>query len=388
MHSKDNPTFSFFHTALPELCSCDKMHDEECPLIGFANHHFPPFAKLPDIHQLDEEYYTEDRLGVYMPKRHWGVVGQIKETSFFIRPRVEIETKYRETFKVNFHLEGASEPNCFSWRDLKVGNTMVILYAESKVFLDGECGIRQESPVTCMVFPVTILELTNEYDLLLTRLNPPNKVCFTCGKPEAEGEMLLKCSRCKSALYCNKICQSKHWKSVHKKLCLSANKLVKLASVNFDRFERHLTWDFQEPVCPMDTATIGKKMVELISKLVDGIPNNSDTSIGLFGVKNFKNSFIISSLKCFRSSVAKESCVRHHVIDLDGKPSFENDEALLAIAYWQRRLGITGIDWVFETDGPIPSKVAFVMEIFHEFDTKIMDEGTVLIRHPPSATLV
>jgi hypothetical protein len=170
----------------------------------------------------------------------------MKETSFFIRPRVEIETKYRETFKVNFHLEGASEPNCFSWRDLKVGNTMEILYAESKVFLDGECGIRQESPVTCMVFPVTILELTNEYDLLLTRLNPTNKLCFTCGKPEAEGEMLLKCSRCKSALYCNKVCQSKHWKTVHKKLCLSVNKLVKLASVNFDRFERHLTWDFQE----------------------------------------------------------------------------------------------------------------------------------------------
>jgi hypothetical protein len=72
---------------------------------------------------------------------------------------------------------------------------MVILYAESKVFLDGECGIRQESPVTCMVFPVPIVELTNEYELLLTRLSAPNKACFNCGKQEADGEKLLKCSQ-------------------------------------------------------------------------------------------------------------------------------------------------------------------------------------------------
>jgi hypothetical protein len=381
--------FSFYRPALPELCSCGKMHDEECPLIGFANHnHFPPFAELPNIHQLDEEYYIEERVGVYRPKRHWGVVGEIKETCFFIRPRAEIKTKYGETLKVNFHLEGASEPNCFSWSDLKVGNTMVILYAESKVFLDGECGIRQESPVTCMVFPVPLLELTNEYELLLTRLSPPNKACFNCGKPEPEGENLLKCSRCKSALYCNKVCQSQHWKTVHKTLCPSASKLVKLTSVNFDRFERYLTWDFQEPVSLMDTATIGKKMVELISKLVDGVPNNSDTNIGPFEVKNFKNSFILSSLKLFRNSVAKESSTRHHVIDLDGKPSFENDTALLAIAYWQRRLGIAVIDWVFETDGPTPSIVLAMMEMFHEFDTKIIDEGTYLICHAPSESLM
>ena len=146
--------FSFYRPALPELCSCGKMHDEECPLIGFANHnHFPPFAELPNIHQLDEEYYVEERVGVYRPKRHWGVVGEIKETCFFIRPRAEIKTKYEETLKVNFHLEGAFEPNCFSWRDLKVGNTMVILYAESFSMENVAFARNPPSHVWCFQFP-------------------------------------------------------------------------------------------------------------------------------------------------------------------------------------------------------------------------------------------
>jgi len=46
--------------------------------------------------------------------------------------------------------------------------------------------------------------------------------CANCNKSEtAVDGPLLQCSRCKSsqALYCNKDCQTQHWRSVHKNQC-------------------------------------------------------------------------------------------------------------------------------------------------------------------------
>ena len=39
------------------------------------------------------------------------------------------------------------------------------------------------------------------------------KLCWECGKPS---ENLMKCSKCKLALYCTKFCQIKDWKRAHK----------------------------------------------------------------------------------------------------------------------------------------------------------------------------
>lgn len=43
-------------------------------------------------------------------------------------------------------------------------------------------------------------------------------VCNTCGREEGNGPALLRCTRCKVALYCSVSCQKKHWKE-HKKYC-------------------------------------------------------------------------------------------------------------------------------------------------------------------------
>ena len=39
------------------------------------------------------------------------------------------------------------------------------------------------------------------------------------GSSSASGEKLLKCSRCKRALYCSAECQKVHWKASHKAMC-------------------------------------------------------------------------------------------------------------------------------------------------------------------------
>ncbi|KAK6855030.1 hypothetical protein PG990_008678 [Apiospora arundinis] len=48
--------------------------------------------------------------------------------------------------------------------------------------------------------------------------------CFTCGKVEADsGKVLLRCSRCQGAYYCDTECQRAHWKA-HKPACIEPEK--------------------------------------------------------------------------------------------------------------------------------------------------------------------
>lgn len=42
------------------------------------------------------------------------------------------------------------------------------------------------------------------------------KVCWSCSKPSSK---LLRCGRCKEATYCDKKCQTDHWKNGHKCEC-------------------------------------------------------------------------------------------------------------------------------------------------------------------------
>ena len=50
-------------------------------------------------------------------------------------------------------------------------------------------------------------------------MSSSNRQCLFCLK---EVESDLKCSRCRTARYCNKECQKKHW-GVHKNLCIDSN---------------------------------------------------------------------------------------------------------------------------------------------------------------------
>ena len=68
----------------------------------------------------------------------------------------------------------------------------------------------------CKGLPVTLDQLE---DTILCCLHgakkPDQNKCSSCG---SSSENLMKCSCCRSAQYCNRECQMKHWSS-HKTVC-------------------------------------------------------------------------------------------------------------------------------------------------------------------------
>jgi len=60
-------------------------------------------------------------------------------------------------------------------------------------------------------------------DCVVRKLSQSNKdqeykACLLCDMTELNGKKLVKCGRCQTSRYCNKICQRNHWKE-HKKNC-------------------------------------------------------------------------------------------------------------------------------------------------------------------------
>ncbi len=124
-----------------------------------------------------------------------------------MRPGCLGVTYYGEKVGVHFYHERNDVATTFSWNDLKKGNTMVILYAEKKTFLDGSEGVRQETLDHCYIFHTNIENLFREANKLLNDAdlskNPePLSVCFGCG---LKTNKIFRCASCHKAKYCSKV---------------------------------------------------------------------------------------------------------------------------------------------------------------------------------------
>jgi hypothetical protein len=64
--------------------------------------------------------------------------------------------------------------------------------------------------------------LNNELSSMNITSSSHNKKKNTCLHCLQEVEGSLRCSKCRTALYCGKHCQSKHW-PVHKNICQDSN---------------------------------------------------------------------------------------------------------------------------------------------------------------------
>ena len=74
-------------------------------------------------------------------------------------------------------------------------------------------------------------EMTSYADIRLSELLfEISKVCVQCEKLFQDKVRPLKCSRCESAYYCNRDCQSKHWNNGHKDECRIYPKEKKMVS--------------------------------------------------------------------------------------------------------------------------------------------------------------
>ncbi|CAI6332046.1 unnamed protein product [Periconia digitata] len=73
--------------------------------------------------------------------------------------------------------------------------------------------------------PDGITTLKKQHAVLSSVANPQALVCGTCGQAPAPGASLQRCSRCKAAFYCSKVCQKVAWK-VHRTDCGSASAIA------------------------------------------------------------------------------------------------------------------------------------------------------------------
>ena len=371
---------------------------------------------------------------MYSPIRHWGLVGEIVEVNFFIRPRVTIKTQYGETVLVNFHLETPS-PSFFTWDDLKPKRTLAILYAQNRTFMDMNKGVRQESPRTVMVFPCPLDSFMDEFQGYIS-VEKKAKACFYCGKLETDDYKLLKCIRCKNVFYCGRNCQRPHWPK-HKKLCQHAPMLANLSTLDFSRFDGFVDWSFPTVVPPtveekkekatkairetlysMGASTAIRGLMHSRVDVFLSLIEEKDTSSAVQLLCNesspmmtmlnegglpqhIQDTFLFKSLKEFTCAAVANPDLRQYVVDLKAEGSggygsrstheFKSDALLSALfaafPLWQHKECVGGISWSFESHYPLK-----IIEGSDAFKSNVWrmhgDNDSLLIKNRVSDTSV
>lgn len=95
---------------------------------------FPPFRSLPEYHE--DGPYRDGESGP-----HWCFVGEITRNASLVRPVYHVRDLEGNTVVVGFYLDDDSD---FDRKKYKVGNTICVMHAKRKLFLDGSHGIRVE----------------------------------------------------------------------------------------------------------------------------------------------------------------------------------------------------------------------------------------------------
>lgn len=99
---------------------------------------FPPFRRLPDALEFDPKY-LDISTGRYAI--HWCFLAEIVADDSLFRPTFQVRDRDGKITMVALYLENGTP---FDRRDYKVGNTICIMYAFQKIFLDGRPGVRVE----------------------------------------------------------------------------------------------------------------------------------------------------------------------------------------------------------------------------------------------------
>ncbi|KAF8880421.1 hypothetical protein BD779DRAFT_1762736 [Infundibulicybe gibba] len=97
------------------------------------------------------------------------------------------------------------------------------MYANSHQFGDGQQGIRVERR-KCSLLD-TLLATSD-------KIKSKSTECSACGK-----DSKLRCVRCQTS-YCDKECQTTHWKQGHKKECPRRCQIMRLGNFDWKRFDR------------------------------------------------------------------------------------------------------------------------------------------------------
>jgi hypothetical protein len=119
----------------------------------------------------------------------------------------------------------------FSYSDIKVGHTVVALYAEKEPKHEDKKLIVIRDPDFLFVFNASFLDVKKEAEKLLNSSDSKSEKkeleCFGCGIKISK--LIITCSKCKLAHYCSTVCQKNSWNVRHKDLCKQSEVLLRLA---------------------------------------------------------------------------------------------------------------------------------------------------------------
>ncbi|KAJ7249908.1 hypothetical protein C8J57DRAFT_1079306, partial [Mycena rebaudengoi] len=142
------------------------------------------------------------------PHHYWCYLGEVvADSSDTARTLVTSEDKSGQRIRVEFHFDDTAE---FDYESVKVGSTIVVLYAEQHIFEDGNPGLHLEHPKFVKIFPCgleTLLRISDDIE----SETPDNcaQRYKTCGKEDTPDRITLqRCSQCLGASYCGQVCVS------------------------------------------------------------------------------------------------------------------------------------------------------------------------------------
>ncbi|KAH8158238.1 hypothetical protein CIB48_g10003 [Xylaria polymorpha] len=163
---------------------------------------FPGFASVPGENDIDLDYYESKETGVFAPRRHWCLLGEITDFGTFVRLQMEIKDVDGRKIPIFFHTDGrgAELPPTL----VQKGHTVAILYAHSHMFMSMDVGIRHEEPRLIKIFPVSLRNLLAFNDRIqqFSTVRDGMRTCHGCGKKAAS---LQRCGRCYFFWYCDKV---------------------------------------------------------------------------------------------------------------------------------------------------------------------------------------
>ncbi|KAF4999572.1 hypothetical protein FGRMN_2320 [Fusarium graminum] len=200
---------------------------------------FSLFQDLPWDNELNLEYYRPKGGDIYEPRKHWAFLGEITKVEAISRVRIMVKDKSGK--QVPFSFDADIPGSNIAPSMIRVGHTVVVLYAEKHCFLNMTIGIRNKEGGALDVFPVSLDKLLLLSDKVqdYATVTKGLRTCHGCDEKSAS---LRECGKCGFFWYCNK---THGWnENGHKADCklLRNDNLRGLFLAKWNTFDNHFSF--------------------------------------------------------------------------------------------------------------------------------------------------
>ncbi|KAJ7586990.1 hypothetical protein C8J56DRAFT_1165164 [Mycena floridula] len=206
LNSSDEGNYHSYQTVLVRPVDFGPEYDVYSKI---AAHDFRNPKFFPTIANCSpKEVYDEE--GCRPPHHHWCLLAEIvNDISSRVRMRAQftIADKDDQVCRMSFDFPD------FDYKSVKVGSTVAVMYAEQRHFLlHDEVFFDLQHEKFLKIFPCNLATLLRINDEIESE-TPTDcaQRCKACGKEYHNKIILLRCSRCFAASYCDKACVWKDW---------------------------------------------------------------------------------------------------------------------------------------------------------------------------------